>query len=241
MQADCFPTVIILAGGLGTRLRSRISDRPKSLAVAGDSPFLSYILTWIERQGGSKVILAVHHLADQIEHYVKYKYSGSLELICVRDPSFPLGTGGAIKHAYLQVQDKSDVLVMNGDTFCYFDILPVLSTHQRLGTGATVVVAEVSNSDRYGCIDICQSRVVSFNEKKNTKNGFVNCGVYVFSSKIISVMPEGAFSIERDFFPRIAKSGQLAAHEQAGIRSFIDIGTPESYEEFCANLVNLYK
>ena len=108
---------IVLAGGLGTRLKSVVSNVPKPMAPIGDKPFLEYILKYLKKNGITRAILSVGYKSEIIEEYFGNNFEG-IDLVYSVEKE-PLGTGGAIKKAMSKVK-SNQVYIINGDTF--FDI-----------------------------------------------------------------------------------------------------------------------
>ncbi len=223
---------IILAGGFATRLRKRVADVPKPLAPVGDRPFLDYQIEWLARQGARRVTLAVHHMAEQFDAYVARKNGRPLPLATVRE-SRPLGTGGAVANALRTLCPEAEVLVMNGDTQFHFDIAPALTQHRRRKAAVTMIVGRVDDVSRFGTVEVKNGKVVGFAQASGeSRPGLVNCGAYIVAPDAIDETWTGAFSIEKDFFPRLAAEGRLDAFVTGADDSFFDIGLPEAYDAF---------
>ena len=226
-------SIAVLAGGLGTRLRPVISDRPKALGEIHGRPFLAYLLGQLSNAGSSRVVLCTGHLGEQIEQafgkiYRKLQISYSRE-------TRPLGTGGALRLALPHLL-SDPVLVMNGDSFCATDLTSFWDWHSGRHSQATMLLAEVPNTQRYGSVKInADGAVTEFVEKKHGGSGLINAGVYLLSRQIIDSMPEDtAVSLEHDIFPVLMGHG-LYGYQERG--RFLDIGTPEDFaaaEEFFA-------
>lgn len=218
---------ILLVGGLGTRLRSVVSDVPKPLAPIDGRPFLDRLLEQLARfQSIDRVVLAVGHLAERIvDRYQTVSAAGfSLEF---SHETVPLGTGGAMRQA-LERCDSDPVLVMNGDSYFALDFEGMRRAHENTGALLTVAVTEVPDCGRYGAVSIepGSARVAAFREKDGRAvPGFVNAGCYLISRRALGRFPVGASSFERDVIPRLLT--ETYAWVQAG--TFIDIGTPETY------------
>ncbi|MBF0094967.1 MAG: nucleotidyltransferase family protein [Alphaproteobacteria bacterium] len=223
---------IILAGGFGTRLRPVLPDTPKALAPVGGRPFLAHQIDWLAEQGVTRVVLAVHHLAEQIEAFAR-SVTGvrpGVHIDIVRETE-PLGTGGAIVNAIARAAIDGDVLVVNGDTHFSFALAPVLDKHRT--ASATLVAARVADVARFGTVLLDGDRVTGFLQASGDRQpGLVNAGAYVFHPSVFADAPSGAFSLEKDFFPALAARGGLHAHVIDGAEAFFDIGTPESYAAF---------
>jgi D-glycero-alpha-D-manno-heptose 1-phosphate guanylyltransferase len=219
-------TAAILAGGLGTRLRSVVADRPKVLADVAGRPFLARLLDQIARSGVSEVVLLLGFGADQVrnafgDHYARMRLTYSTE------PS-PLGTAGAVRLAQPLLTEET-VLLMNGDSYCDLDLAAFREFHGNRG-GVSVALVHVDNASRYGSVQIGENdRLVKFDEKDPApKPGWINAGVYLIDRGLIdTILPDQSSSFERDFLP-----AQVAVDQVHGFRcegKFIDIGTPESY------------
>jgi len=216
---------IVLAGGLGTRLRGVVDDVPKSLAPVAGKPFLAWLLDALAAQGLHHVVLATGYRGDQIEAALGQTWRGMM-LDYSREPE-PLGTGGAVALA-LQRVDGEACLVLNGDTWLGLDYArfdaAVCAMDARLG----VALAAVPDVSRYGAVRVADGRITGFAEKDQTGPGLVNAGVYRFSRSLLDGFPTGkAFSFERDVLvPAVAGEAVAGYVETEG---FIDIGVPEDY------------
>ncbi|MBP0021216.1 MAG: nucleotidyltransferase family protein [Cyanobacteria bacterium SBLK] len=218
---------VVLAGGFGSRLKSVVSDRPKPMALVGEKPFLEWILLELYRVGIRRVILSIGYLGEQIQSYFEDGKQWNVEISYSRE-SKPLGTGGAIQHALPYLQGES-FLVLNGDSLCQFEPSQLLEMREQYKAGATIWLAGVENSDRYGSVELNKNHViVGFHEKSTTvSTGLINAGVYLLERKIFSPYSgKIPLSIERDIFPALVGSDLYGV---IGNDIFIDIGTPDSY------------
>jgi NDP-sugar pyrophosphorylase family protein len=221
-------TAVILAGGLGTRLRAVVSDRPKALAPIAGRPFLSYLLDQVRAAGVRRVILCIGHLGDQVRTAFGQAYRG-VELVYSEEPS-PIGTGGALRHA-LPLFDGSPLLVLNGDSYCAVDLADLWSWHHERAAAATLVAVEVADASRFGRVELDPAgRVTGFREKSAAAGaGRVNGGIYIVSAGLLARIPDGRpVSLERDVFPGWTRGRFYGFPANA---RFIDIGTPESFAQ----------
>jgi NDP-sugar pyrophosphorylase family protein len=218
-------SVAVLAGGFGTRLLPVVSDRPKALAEIHGRPFLAYLLDQLSSAGSSRVVLCTGHRGEQIEQAFGERYR-SLEISYSREMR-PLGTGGAVRLA-LPYLPSDPVLVMNGDSFCGTDLRSFWDWHYTRGCQATMLLAEVPNTQRYGSVKTsADGAVTEFVEKKHGGPGSINAGVYLLSRQVIDSIPEDtAVSLEHDIFPGLMSHG-LYGYQERG--RFLDIGTPEDF------------
>lgn len=217
--------VIILAGGLGTRLRSVVSDRPKPLATVGGRPFLELLLDQIEASGGREVVLATGYLGDAIESRFG-RVRGPLRLEYVREEK-PLGTGGAARLAIERIENDR-AMIMNGDSFVDINLSDFAIRSEESGYDVSIAVAYAADAARFGVIEIDpRGRVVSFHEKEGvSRAGWINAGVYVVSTSLMRSVPlDRSVSLERDCFPNwICRSAGVYQTNSP----LVDIGVPES-------------
>jgi len=220
-------SAVILCGGLGTRLRPLLKDRPKALALVGGRPFLEYLLLQLKRYEINNVILAVRHCGEMIEAYFGSGDNLSLRLSYSYE-SEPLGTGGALKLAESLIHSE-DFLVMNGDSFFNIDLKVLIRYHQKKKALVTIALAQVDNTQRYGTVEVDRKgRIVRFLEKmKGEQAGLINGGIYVFQRKVLELIPEGRpVSLEYEVFPKLIGKGFYGLPFQG---YFVDIGVPEDY------------
>lgn len=220
-------TAFILAGGLGTRLQSVVSDKPKPLAEVNGKPFLQLLLKQLDKSGLRRAILCTGYLASQVEETFGNKF-GNLELVYSAEKE-RLGTAGALRNALGAMQDKV-ALVLNGDSYCQADLSAFYAFYEQQQAEAAMLLIKMADSERYGRVQIDNNkRVTSFVEKGQTGSGLVNAGIYILSRNILDALPvKIPASLERDVFPDLAKQGMLSGYE-AETKVFIDIGTPASY------------
>jgi D-glycero-alpha-D-manno-heptose 1-phosphate guanylyltransferase len=212
---------IILAGGLGTRLRGTLGDLPKPMAPVAGRPFLAWQLEALERRGVTRVILSVGHRREAIEAHFGERYRG-LAIVYAREDS-PLGTGGAITAAMKRVNGPA-AFVLNGDTFIR---APLRDLESRPGCTLCVLVARVVDASRFGTVVLSGDRIGGFREKAAGGPGLVNSGVYWITKVAIAEAGEReTFSFEKDFLePHV---GRLAICAVVTDEPFIDIGVPET-------------
>lgn len=220
---------IILAGGFGTRLRAAIADVPKPLAPVNGKPFLDHQLTWLAEGQISRAIITAHFMADQIARFADARTGQSLSLEVLREAT-PLGTGGAVKNAMARIVCENTCVVLNGDTYYTFDLGQVIAAHARTDRPITMAIAKVENCARFGTVTLDGQNVTRFNHARGEVTpGLVSCGLYMIDTSVTAQMPDGPFSMERDFFPTMARQSAIAAHVVDRSDAFIDFGTPESY------------
>jgi len=220
-------TAVILAGGLGIRLRTAAPDKQKVMADILGKPFLTFLFDQLIASGLRNVVLCTGYLSNQIRVKLGHTYK-SLRLIYSAEKE-PLGTGGALCNSLSHIVSNT-VLVMNGDSFVNIDLITYMEWFFRKNLEISLLLVRVPNTDRYGKVSIAKDdRIMSFVEKgKNCGPGWINGGIYIIKKDILtSLSTEAAFSLERDTFPKMMNKGMLYGFRSNG--EFIDIGTPETY------------
>ncbi len=220
---------LILAGGLGTRLRAVVSDRPKPMAEVAGRPFITFLFDQLLRFGVERAVICVGHLGEYVPAILGSRYN-DLELVYSFEQT-PLGTGGALRNAAKLVTEPR-ILALNGDSFCNVDLQALEEVHARTGAAMTLAVLERSDRRRAGAISLDESgRVVAFESRPTTSGpGLINAGVYVLNSQVIDLIPsERKVSLEEEVFPLLVERRELYAFHTDG--RFIDIGVPASYQQ----------
>ncbi|HWI89891.1 MAG TPA: HAD-IIIA family hydrolase [Flavisolibacter sp.] len=219
---------IILAGGLGTRLREAVPDLPKCMAPVAGKPFLSYVIDHLRIQGVERFIFSLGYKWGVIEEYLRKEYA-TLDYTSVIEQE-PLGTGGAIQLA-IQKASTNNIVIANGDTL--FKIKPdeIETLHDFRNSECTLALKPMQNFDRYGVVDTDSSeKIVSFKEKQFYKDGFINGGVYLLNKEKFLNRPFAEkFSFEKDYLEKFCGEGRFFGSRQDGY--FIDIGIPEDYRK----------
>ncbi|CAN2039950.1 D-glycero-alpha-D-manno-heptose 1-phosphate guanylyltransferase [Candidatus Magnetomoraceae bacterium gMMP-15] len=221
-------TAIILAGGLGTRLRSVVADRPKVMAEVHGKPFLVYLMDQISAAGLRHIVLCTGYLGEQIQAQFGKKYK-QLHLTYSQEKK-TLGTAGALSLG-LDLFESDPVLVMNGDSFCEVDLREFIIYHHEKSADASLILTRVPDTRRYGRVLLNKDGLINKFEEKNCKkgSGWINAGIYMISHKILRSLPKGEFiSLEQDVLPNLVGKG-VYGFQSTG--HFIDIGIPESYAE----------
>jgi NDP-sugar pyrophosphorylase family protein len=222
-------TAAVLIGGLGTRLRDVVADRPKALAPIRGRPFLAYLLDWLSAGGVREAVLCTGFLAEQVRAELGDQYGG-LRLRYSQETA-PLGTGGALRLALPQLNTPT-ILALNGDSYCEADLAHLLAFHEDCRAAATLLLSRQPDCARFGRVEVGPTGAVErFEEKRaDAGPGWINAGVYCFTREFLASIPAGKpVSLEREVLPGWIGHG-LFGYCAAGSR-FIDIGTPESYRD----------
>ena len=218
---------IVLAGGLGTRLSSKVPDLPKAMAPIRGRPFLEYQLKYLANQGIMKAILAVGHKHEVILDHFGHSYSSLNIKYSVEDE--PLGTGGAVKKALRHIKGANS-FVINGDTMFEADLAAMTETHLDSRADVTIGVKDMRQFDRYGTLRFDDDfRILHFEEKTWKDSGYINAGIYLLKTDVISRFDFPArFSLEKDLFEKELNTLHILASPDNGY--FIDIGIPTDFE-----------
>jgi NDP-sugar pyrophosphorylase family protein len=220
-------TAVILAGGLGTRLRGVVCDKPKVLAEVNNRPFIQYLLDQLSASGIRRTVLCTGYLGDQIEKTFGAGYE-QMRLAYSREPE-PLGTGGALRLA-LPLLETEQVMVLNGDSYCSLDHTIFFDFHAEKLASMSLCLTEVADVSRYGAVQVDRDgRILKFEEKGvRSGAGAINAGIYLIGRPLIeAIPPKAAVSLEKDVIPTAISAG-LFGFNSGG--RFIDIGIPSDYE-----------
>jgi D-glycero-alpha-D-manno-heptose 1-phosphate guanylyltransferase len=219
-------TALILAGGKGTRLQSVVADRNKVLADVNGRPFLTYLFDQALAAGIRRAILCTGYKAEQIRQELGSSYRALQITYSPEDQ--PLGTAGALAKAARGCA-ASELICMNGDSYCDVRLDHLWQWHQAKGGAATLQLAEVHDLSRYGSVTLDgESRIIRFDEKGGAScAGLINAGIYCMGREVLESIPANrAVSMEREVFPSLLSVG-LFGRRDGG--RFLDIGTPASY------------
>jgi D-glycero-alpha-D-manno-heptose 1-phosphate guanylyltransferase len=225
-------TALILAGGLGTRLKHLLDDIPKPMAPIKGKPFLHFIIDNLIEAKFERIVFSLGYRAEVVSDYfghsayhVKFDY--------ITEPE-QLGTGGAIKHGIIEagLMDEDILYILNGDTYCDIPFDEMLEFHQENNSDLTISAKTMQNFDRYGTIEISESgKIQKFQEKMPRESGIINTGIYIVKPKtFLAHCPvEEKFSFEKDIMEKNVNILNIYAFLNDGF--FIDIGIPEDYEK----------
>ncbi|MFI5134012.1 MAG: sugar phosphate nucleotidyltransferase, partial [Chitinophagales bacterium] len=170
---------IILAGGLGTRLKDTVPDLPKCMAPVNGQPFLTYVIRHLLSQGIEKFIFSLGYRHEIIEEFLNTQYP-TINFQCVVEQE-PLGTGGAIKLS-CQAATEKNVLILNGDTLYKTDSEALSAFHLSHDAECTLALKPMQSFDRYGVVELDENNTIaSFKEKQFYRSGFINGGIYVLN------------------------------------------------------------
>lgn len=216
--------VLILCGGLGTRLRPRVNDRPKPMADIRRKPFVEILIDQFKDAGFRRFVLCTGYMSEVVKSHFS-NYAGDAEIIISEEPN-PLGTAGAIRHARDLIQ-SDPFLVSNGDSYCSVHLESFCAFHARRAAEMSMVVTATDQADGYGSVGIDQTgRIAHFQEKAaGMRFGLISAGIYLLQKDIFHCIPPGKrCSLEEDVFPGLVGRCCYAYVNRAPV---FDIGTPE--------------
>lgn len=225
------PQAVILAGGLGTRLRSIVPDVPKPLAPIAGRPFLEYLLDyWIE-QGLTEFILAVGYRHELIWKHFGSRYREARLTYVIE--SHPLGTGGGIVHAVQTCQIKEPFLLLNGDTYFTVDWQVLRDTTEHHRADGCIAMIRASQADRYQRLAVdSEGAITRLTKEKAGVGDYANGGVYWLHADLFNSFALEAgvtYSLEQDMLRALIQEGKRF-YGIEGPRTFIDIGLPADYQ-----------
>ncbi|MEL0182544.1 MAG: NDP-sugar synthase [Candidatus Poseidoniales archaeon] len=219
--------VVVLAGGVGSRLRPWTNSIPKPLLPVLDQTLLEHVVSSLPVDMVDEVVVAGGYKVDQIKAYFEVADAPFDVRIVPEDE--PLGTGGALGNCRDVV--SGTFACFNGDIISSLDASSLLSMHRTNGSVGTLGLWEVEDPTRFGIVGLDEtSRITRFKEKPKPEEVFsnlINAGSYIFNDDVFDWMPHGRHSIERDVFPKLAAEGLLSGVPFEGY--FIDAGTPEAW------------
>lgn len=223
-------TLLVLAGGFGTRLRVAVSEVPKPLAPVHGQPFLSYLIARWREQDVTRFVFLLHHQAQALEDFLESPRQHEMLDGCVVQTvteAQPLGTGGAVANGVQQAGLTGPFLVANADTWLGTGIHETAAA-----TAPAMAIVHVDSTERYGRVQLDPGTVSAFQEKQNSAgSGWINAGLYKLDADLFREWDARPFSLERDLLPGVAATGGM--HAVPLETTFIDIGLPEDYFRFC--------
>jgi D-glycero-alpha-D-manno-heptose 1-phosphate guanylyltransferase len=231
VQAQAPDQAVILAGGLGTRIRHLLQGRPKPLAEVAGRPFLEWVIRYLAGQGLRRIVLSAGYAGEQIEAFARSFELPGVQVDTVIEPQ-PLGTAGGFLYAWqARAGDARNALVLNGDSLALVPLAPLFSAAADAPCAGALLAVEVEDASRYGTLVADETgRLQAFAEKRPvTEPGPVNAGVYLLSRAAIASIPvaQSPLSFETQVFPDLLARGErLQVVPARG--AFLDIGTEAS-------------
>lgn len=226
-MSNTIKEAIVLAGGLGTRLRSAVPDLPKCMAPVNGKPFIAWVIEYLRQQGVEHFIFALGYKNESFLDFLEKNIRPSEFTISIEEE--PLGTGGAVQLACSAVKEE-DVIVTNGDTLFRANLLLLADFHIKQNAVCSLALKPMTDFSRYGAVELNEKDVItSFREKQYFEKGFINGGMYALHvASFLNKNLPARFSFEKDYLERFYTEGLIMGQVQDAY--FIDIGIPEDYE-----------
>ena len=218
---------MVLAGGLGTRLRPYTFLLPKPMLPVGPKPILEHIVEWLRDSGVKEIVIATGYLGRMIKEYlgngselgVKLDYATSVH---------PLGTAGQLKSAEGKL--GPEFVCVYGDALLNFDLKKAIEFHRKSKATVTMVLMKYSTELKYGFIETDKDGRLTEWKEKPTISGFINVGCFIMRKKFLNYIPAGRMYGMKEAFENAQKAGErLFAVKMEG--DFVDIGDRKSYKE----------
>lgn len=219
-------TIVLMAGGLGTRLRPLTVDTPKPMLTVGSKPILETIIESFSRYGFRNFYLSVNYKAEKIRDYFGDGCKQGVRIDYLNEKT-RLGTAGAL--GMLPKEIDSPIIVMNGDLLTNINFEHLLNYHLLTGADATMCVREYEFQVPYGVVHTEGATIQSIIEKP-THQFYVNAGIYVLNPEVLKIIPSGEFFDMPQLFEKLIQSHKKTC--SFPIREYwMDIGRPNDFEQ----------
>jgi NDP-sugar pyrophosphorylase family protein len=220
--------MVILCGGLATRLGHRSLDTPKSMIRIQGKPFLAYQLEFLKQQHITDIILCVGHLSEQIQDFFGSGEHYGVTLQYSEDGPTPLGPMGALKKAEPLLQDM--FFTLYGDSYVFVDFKAVSEFFRHHKNKAVMVVYH--NNDKYDSSNLVvrKEKVIQYNGVKTPDMTYIDYGVSLFRKHALLDIPYNTFYATKDLYSKLVYQKEILAYEVT--KRFYHIGTPEALQEF---------
>ncbi|GAB4119363.1 MAG: hypothetical protein Kow001_18860 [Acidobacteriota bacterium] len=223
---------VILAGGLGLRIRHRLAGVPKPMAPAAGRPFVEWVVRWIHQAGEvDEFVVSTGYLAEVVKaHFAGFAHP-RIRVRCCAEPH-PLGTAGAFLHGVASDARPAPAawLVANGDSLVLADLRPLWHAVEEAGCAGALLAVRVGDASRFGTVETASGGTLAGFREKRPGSGLVNAGIYVFRHEVLAEFPAmRPLSFETDVFPSLAPRRRIAVVETGA--PFLDIGTEETLSQ----------
>lgn len=216
--------VVILAGGVGSRLGELSVNTPKPMQKILGTPFLEYLLNYLVSFNFKKIILSVGYRSESIIDYFGDTYKDTKIIYSTEDE--PIGTGGAIKKA-ISLISSNEFFVLNGDSYLEHDLNGMFKLFRKYKKNILSAV-KLKNCSRYGVLELRNKKIVSFTEKKISTSGYINAGCYLLDKSILTFFDNHKFSFEEWMMKNI---NDVEFYVYKNNKNFIDIGIPDDLQK----------
>lgn len=225
--------VVIMAGGLGTRLGELTKETPKPMLKVGAKPMVEHIIDMFVSHGFTKFMLSVNYKAEVIKEYFGDGSQFGIEVKYLEEKK-RLGTGGAL--SLIDTELNEPFFVTNGDVLSSLDYEKLLEYHKEQNAMATMCIRKDSYQIPYGVIEVDDENNIKAMKEKPIKEFFINTGIYVLEPEVLEFVPNDEFFDLPSLFD-IVHNNQQVAKVYIMEDFWIDMGQKSDYK----NLNNLYK
>tara|TARA_Y100000310_G_scaffold203585_1_gene203831 strand:- start:384 stop:1058 length:675 start_codon:yes stop_codon:yes gene_type:complete len=219
---------LIVAGGLGERLRPLTNTTPKPMLLVQGKPLIEHIIVQLAKHNVKEIILSIGYLAEQVQHYFGDGSKWGVNITyCIEEE--PLGTGGAVKKAAANIQER--FLLVWGDNLADIDYTALAKEQGKL----VMTLTPREDVEHFGVAKLEDNKIISFIEKpkrEEAPSNLINAGAFVVDPSILSMLPEGKSSIERDCFEKLHDSTAFIHKGQ-----WFPTDTIEKYELACKHFI----
>jgi len=220
--------MVILCGGLATRLGSLAKNIPKSMIDIHGKPFLEYQIEQLKKHNIKNIILCVGHLSEKIEEYFKDGSNFDVNIKYSYDGDKQLGPIGALKNAEPLLDDL--FFIMYGDSYLSVDFQKVHSFFKQHNKPACMVVYKNKDKHDKSNLIIKNNIVIGYGGKNRTKDMiYIDYGTSLITKKTLDIVPKNMFYTTGEFFSKLIKKHELLAFEAK--KRFYHIGNPQALEE----------
>ncbi len=220
---------LVLAGGLGTRLRPITNEIPKQLMPIHGKTIMEHVFDLFKKHGIKDIILCVGYKADKFKEYFGDGKKFNVNITYVVEKK-PMGTAGPIRLAKDLLKDT--FIVCNADELKDIDLFDMYLNHKENDSKATIALTTVEDPSNYGVAKLQGNKILEFVEKpkkEEAPSNLINSGLYIFEPEVIDYIPNGKSMLEKDVFPKLAEDEKLFGYIFSG--QWFDTGTLERYEK----------
>lgn len=228
-------TIVLMAGGLGSRLRPLTNDIPKPMLPVGGKPILETVISRFRKHGFTRFIITLNYKGNAIRNYFGNGSTLGVEISYIEENQ-RMGTAGAL--GLLDRAPRESFFVMNADILTLVNFENLMDFHVRNGADATMCIREYGMEVPYGVVRLNKENIVSI-EEKPVQQFYVNAGIYVLTPEILDLIPRGLPLDMTSLFEKAVEKEMTTL--SFPIREFwMDIGRPEDYERANTDFIQLF-
>ena len=218
---------VILAGGLGKRVRPYTLFLPKPMLPLGDKPIIGHVINWIKKQNINEIIISSSYMNETIENYYGNGKKYNVKIKYVKSKK-PLGTAGQLKNAEKYL--KGSFLCLYSDSIFYFNINNAIKFHKKNKSIVTMILTEYETQLKYGMIEINKDKSIKYWKEKPKINGLINTGCYIMNKDFFKYIPKNkVYDMDKSFKKCQKDKNKIFGYKVNG--NILDLGDKESYEK----------